>query len=265
MSRSTISGGRASRHLWAVCYRSPTPVTPSETWNSAALASALDAVISSQPSWRSPTSIPRVLAAHTVHSTVSLAAPSTADYGDGAAHLPMAHFGLFYRPPHAPWSRGPLVLLGDAAHATLPHLGQGANMALDDAYALSEELERTLRSPAAITTRGAATTASSRAAAIAAAFAAFERRRLAKTHSVVKLSKLVGDYQIAVSHPAAVWVRDRVVRYLFSSGQMLKQLAAEVSRDAVIPWDSMRKGPEGRGGTALRAMEWRFERGSESS
>jgi len=34
------------------------------------------------------------------------------------------------------WSRGRVVLLGDAAHAPLPHQGQGAGLAIEDAYAL---------------------------------------------------------------------------------------------------------------------------------
>jgi salicylate hydroxylase len=35
------------------------------------------------------------------------------------------------------WSRGRVVLLGDAAHAPLPHQGQGAGLAIEDAYALA--------------------------------------------------------------------------------------------------------------------------------
>jgi salicylate hydroxylase len=34
------------------------------------------------------------------------------------------------------WSRGRVVLLGDAAHAPLPHQGQGAGLAIEDAYTL---------------------------------------------------------------------------------------------------------------------------------
>jgi salicylate hydroxylase len=39
------------------------------------------------------------------------------------------------------WTNGRLVLSGDAAHAMLPHLGQGANQAVEDAVALSIFLE----------------------------------------------------------------------------------------------------------------------------
>lgn len=39
-----------------------------------------------------------------------------------------------------PWSKGRVVLLGDAVHATTPHLGQGAGMAVEDAIVLAEEL-----------------------------------------------------------------------------------------------------------------------------
>lgn len=42
------------------------------------------------------------------------------------------------------WVDGRLVLLGDAAHAMAPHLAQGANSALLDAYVLAQELARAL-------------------------------------------------------------------------------------------------------------------------
>ncbi|MBU2670527.1 FAD-dependent monooxygenase [Actinoplanes bogorensis] len=40
------------------------------------------------------------------------------------------------------WSRGPVVLVGDAAHATAPTLAQGAAMSFEDAVVLGEELKR---------------------------------------------------------------------------------------------------------------------------
>ena len=50
-------------------------------------------------------------------------------------------WGLFTLPPLTRWSRGPVVLLGDAAHAMLPHQGQGANQAIEDAAVLAAELD----------------------------------------------------------------------------------------------------------------------------
>jgi salicylate hydroxylase len=49
-------------------------------------------------------------------------------------------WGLFARRPLTRWSRGPVVLLGDAAHAMLPHYGQGANQSIEDAAVLASEL-----------------------------------------------------------------------------------------------------------------------------
>jgi 2-polyprenyl-6-methoxyphenol hydroxylase-like FAD-dependent oxidoreductase len=40
------------------------------------------------------------------------------------------------------WNCGRLICIGDAAHATTPHLGQGVNLALLDALAVSNELDR---------------------------------------------------------------------------------------------------------------------------
>ncbi|WP_435198189.1 FAD-dependent monooxygenase [Janibacter sp. GS2] len=49
-------------------------------------------------------------------------------------------WALMRRPPLPTWHRGRVVLLGDAAHALVPHHGQGANQAIEDTWALAEEL-----------------------------------------------------------------------------------------------------------------------------
>ena len=44
---------------------------------------------------------------------------------------------LYDREPLPTWTKGRLSLLGDAAHPMLPHLGQGANQAIEDGIALA--------------------------------------------------------------------------------------------------------------------------------
>ncbi|MDK2766576.1 MAG: FAD-dependent oxidoreductase [Sphingomonas sp.] len=55
--------------------------------------------------------------------------------------------GVVYRPlegmlVEGEWHRGRIALLGDAVHATTPHLGQGAGMAIEDSLVLADELPR---------------------------------------------------------------------------------------------------------------------------
>jgi salicylate hydroxylase len=51
-------------------------------------------------------------------------------------------WGLFRHPVAPNWQRGRAAILGDAAHPTLPFLAQGANLALEDAYVLAHECDR---------------------------------------------------------------------------------------------------------------------------
>lgn len=55
----------------------------------------------------------------------------------GVVYRPMEHLLL-----PSPWWRGRAIVIGDAAHATTPHLAQGAAMAIEDAVLLGELLGR---------------------------------------------------------------------------------------------------------------------------
>jgi len=64
-------------------------------------------------------------------------------------------WGLFAVRPLPLWYRGRAVLLGDAAHAMLPHQGQGANTTVEDAFTLAALLAQvpdTIELPSAFAT-----------------------------------------------------------------------------------------------------------------
>jgi 2-polyprenyl-6-methoxyphenol hydroxylase-like FAD-dependent oxidoreductase len=71
------------------------------------------------------------------------------------------------------WHHGSVCLIGDAAHAVGPHVGQGAALALEDAFVLAQCL-RDLSDPAS-------------------AFATFERLRRERVERVLKQSRRTGE------------------------------------------------------------------------
>ena len=74
------------------------------------------------------------------------------------------------------WHKGRVVLLGDAVHATTPHLGQGAGMAIEDSIVLAEELAR--------------------ADTIESAFSAYRDRRYERCRYIVEASRAICEGQI---------------------------------------------------------------------
>ncbi|MEJ2889354.1 FAD-dependent monooxygenase [Actinomycetospora aeridis] len=89
--------------------------------------------------------------------------------------------------PPSTWHRGRVALLGDAAHAMTPNLGQGAAQAFLDAVVLAEE-----------------------ATADAASLAAYERRRRPVAEAVARRSRTAGDVA-AWRSPIAVALRNALV------------------------------------------------------
>jgi 2-polyprenyl-6-methoxyphenol hydroxylase-like FAD-dependent oxidoreductase len=85
--------------------------------------------------------------------------------------------------PPARWHRGPVVLMGDAAHATTPNLGQGGAQAIEDAWVLADRLAKAVaRAPSAPLVEIAQT-----------AFSEYERIRARKARMVVRTSRRLGE------------------------------------------------------------------------
>jgi 2-polyprenyl-6-methoxyphenol hydroxylase-like FAD-dependent oxidoreductase len=91
------------------------------------------------------------------------------------------------------WSRGRTLLIGDAAHATSPHAGQGASLALEDAMRLGrrmaqhEELRQTFQN--------------------------FEEERRGRAEKIVAIARRNGNNKHAFSATGA-WARDWMMRLL---------------------------------------------------
>ena len=52
----------------------------------------------------------------------------------------IVHLGIYQNPILPKWHKGRAIMIGDAAHATSPALGQGANQAMQDGYLLGKLL-----------------------------------------------------------------------------------------------------------------------------
>jgi 2-polyprenyl-6-methoxyphenol hydroxylase-like FAD-dependent oxidoreductase len=64
---------------------------------------------------------------------------------DATAPTDILRTDMYDLPPFEGWSRGRVVLLGDAAHATTPNLGQGAAQAIEDALVLADQIANSTR------------------------------------------------------------------------------------------------------------------------
>lgn len=79
-----------------------------------------------------------------------LVARFTAPVPELAAAAMVAHNGPIEEVSLDSWTRGHVLLVGDAAHATTPNMAQGAAMALEDALVLADTLGSTGSIPAAL-------------------------------------------------------------------------------------------------------------------
>jgi 2-polyprenyl-6-methoxyphenol hydroxylase-like FAD-dependent oxidoreductase len=123
---------------------------------------------------------------------------------------------LYDRDQARQWSRGPVVVVGDAAHPMRPHLGQGGCQGLEDAAVLARFVD-----------------ADDNLAAAFARFAAFRRPRV---RPVVRESKLIG--QMVNMRPGFLSGLASRATVLMPEALVTRHLAAVAARSAfVLPSD----------------------------
>jgi len=114
--------------------------------------------------------------------------------------------GVFYYPSLNPWTSpsGKRVLIGDAAHAMPPFLGQGANQAIQDAFCLAEKLSE-LKSGDIATVKDA--------------LKAYERQRKLPTSAIQLESRFLGILETAGGGSGTLpsFVRDS---FFFMTGKL---------------------------------------------
>ncbi len=103
------------------------------------------------------------------------------------------HHDLYDIAPLNTFVYGRIVLLGDAAHATTPNMGQGAGQAIEDAYELMSALETE--------------------ASIEQAFARYDTRRVTKTKKVIQRSRQIG-WAAQWEHEGLIAFRNTVFTYV---------------------------------------------------
>jgi 2-polyprenyl-6-methoxyphenol hydroxylase-like FAD-dependent oxidoreductase len=119
---------------------------------------------------------------------------------------------LYDREQARQWCRGPVVVVGDAAHPMRPHLGQGGCQGLEDAAVLARFVD-----------------GSDNLAAAFARFAAFRRPRV---RPLVRESKLIG--QIVNLRPALLSGLASRATVLMPEALMTRHLAAVAARSAFV-------------------------------
>jgi 2-polyprenyl-6-methoxyphenol hydroxylase-like FAD-dependent oxidoreductase len=98
--------------------------------------------------------------------------PMYAEVIGKAQSVEIFHDDLYDLKPLSKWHHDRVMLLGDAAHATTPNLGQGGCQAIEDAWYLAEYLEKYGK--------------------VAEAFAMYEQFRRPKVNFVVNTSFMIG-------------------------------------------------------------------------
>mgnify|MGYP000045797565 CR=1 FL=1 len=111
------------------------------------------------------------------------------------------------------WARGPMVLVGDAAHPMRPHLGQGGCQAIEDAAVLAELLGMT--------------------SDLASAFTRFAEYRRPRVRALVRESRTVGT--VLNARPAVLAAAITRATTVIPESVLTQHLAGVAARSAFRP------------------------------
>ncbi|KIK68856.1 hypothetical protein GYMLUDRAFT_34848 [Collybiopsis luxurians FD-317 M1] len=140
--------------------------------------------------------------------------------------LKLTKYGLYDRPQLATWYKGRVVLLGDAAHPTSPHLGQGANQAFEDIYHLVRVLIKfnpSAQNPSTET--------------LSNAFKEYESVRIPRTSVLVKGAREMGEKTRVVSGMEACIARNNKIRDDMEATRSSGKLSLRYSEARIGPFE----------------------------
>jgi salicylate hydroxylase len=137
--------------------------------------------------------------------------------------------------PLPTWVHGSVVLLGDACHPTLPHLSQGAAMAIEDGAVLAEVMSRVVLDSTA--------TVEERAAAIRHAFKVYERLRKPHCTALVDLAAQSGRI-LHLGEGKAKEERDREFRQNGKNGSVPDKWASPDVQKMIYGHDCVKEAAE---------------------
>jgi len=194
------TAGNQGKFIWAATYPSETPPTMSgdAEWTGINNQRELNRLL---------TRFPRT---HPVHQCAAVTDKQR-----------LLHFGLHYRHHRSDgWHRRRICLLGDSCHATLPFVGQGANLAIEDAIQLTLCLVKYNFE-------------------IEPAFEEYYNKRFNRTKRVVDMARFMGLFyhsENPIIHP----FRQRLIPWLMNSDLMLKIVEKELYEHCPVPIEHKR-------------------------
>jgi 2-polyprenyl-6-methoxyphenol hydroxylase-like FAD-dependent oxidoreductase len=112
------------------------------------------------------------------------------------------------------WASGRVALLGDAAHALTPNMGQGAGMAMEDAVVLADELAKADRG----------------GKSVPAALMRYVTRRERRVETIVRLSRQIGE-EGQLTGALACWLRNQRMK---RQGRNSQRMRASLER--LLAW-----------------------------